>query len=50
VQNQRHVRIEETPISREAEKAEALMRTIRDDARSLADTYPKQTLVPEGGE
>lgn len=50
VHNQSHARTEQTPVSREAEKVETLMRTIRDDARSLSDTYPKQTIVPEGGE
>ena len=28
----------------------ALLRDVGDDARSLSENYPKQTVVPEGGE
>ena len=50
MQNQNLARIEENPVSRKTEKIDTLMRSIRDDARSRSESYPKQTLVPEGGE
>lgn len=46
----RKAQIEETPALRKVEKLDALLRDIRDDARSLSEAYPKQTVVPEGGE
>lgn len=50
MRNQSQVRIEKTPIVKQPEKLDALLESIRDDARSLSRTYLKQTIVPEGGE
>lgn len=51
MQNQNTARqLEETPELRKVEKLDALMREIRDDARSRSQSYAKETLVPEGGE
>ena len=50
MQTQRQVQTEKAPADRKTEKLDALLRDIGDDARSLSESYPKQTVVPEGGE
>lgn len=49
-QTQRKVRTEENPVDRDARRVDTLLRDIRDDAKSLSESYPKETVVPEGGE
>ncbi len=50
MKTQQTVRIEEQPLTEKTRRHEALLQDVADDARSLAATYPKETLVPEGGE
>ncbi len=50
MQTQHKHKIEENPIARKTEKVETLLRDISDDARHLAERYPQESIVPEGGE
>jgi len=47
---ERKIQTEERPLTERARKHEALLLDVAADARSLASTYSKETLVPEGGE
>ena len=43
-------RTEEHPVSRKIEQLDALLEGVARDAEGRAESYPKETLVPEGGE
>ncbi len=49
VQTKPQVRTENQPSRRDVE-LENLVQEVAEDARDLADRYPKETIVPEGGE
>lgn len=50
IQTAEKLRIENDPIARKAERHEALLAEIAEDARELTPGYLKETVVPEGGE
>ena len=40
----------EHPVRRKIEQLDALLEDVARDAEGRAESYPKETLVPEGGE
>ncbi len=43
-------RTEENPVRRKIERLDALLEDVARDAEERAESYPTETLVPEGGE
>ncbi len=42
-------RTEEHPVERQIERLENLLEGVARDAKERAESYPRETLVPEGG-
>ncbi len=46
----RQVRTERHPETEKTEKLDALLKEVAEDAHQRGESYPEETLVPEGGE